>query len=116
MGYLAEVASGRRPEVTALHAPGGGTNVIEWQPKFARDASTLAASLPDDGLDLTGLMGALERQPTGGIPRSCRVAEFTQAADPGQTAKVGTGPHGGVWAAPPGLFDDGPASPRARAG
>lgn len=86
MGYLAEMASVRRPEVTAVHAPGGDTYVIEWQPKFARDASTLAASLPDDGLDLTGLVGALERQPTGGIPRSCRVAEFTQAADPAQTA------------------------------
>ena len=86
MGYLAEMASVRRPEVTAVHAPGGDTYVIEWQPKFARDASTLAASLPDDGLDLTGLVGALERQPTGGIPRSYRVAEFTQAADPGQTA------------------------------
>jgi len=86
VGYLAEVASGRRPEVTAADAPGGGTYAIEWRPKFARDASTVAVSLPDDGLDLTGLAGALERQPTGGIPRSCRVAEFTQAADPGQTA------------------------------
>ncbi len=85
MGYLAEVASERQPEVTARHAPGGGTYVIEWQPKFARDASALAASLPDDGLDLTGLTGALERQPTG-IPRSYRVAEFTQATAPGQTA------------------------------
>lgn len=45
MGYLAEMAPGRRPEVTAVHAAGGGTYVIEWQPKFARDASTLAASL-----------------------------------------------------------------------
>jgi len=89
MGYLAEMVPGRRPEVTAVHAAGGGTYVIEWQPKFARDASTLAASLPDDGLDLTGLAGALERQPTGGIPRSYRVAEFTQAADPGQTAVAG---------------------------
>ena len=70
MGYLAEVASGRRPEVTAVHAPGDGTYVIEWQPKFAPDASTVAASVPDDGLDLTGLMGALERQPTGGLSRS----------------------------------------------
>jgi hypothetical protein len=69
-----------------MHAPGDGTYVIEWQPKFARDAGTLAASLPDDGLDLTGLVGALERQPTGGVPRSYRVAEFTQAADPSQTA------------------------------
>lgn len=86
MGYLAEVASERRPEGTARRAPGGGTHVIEWQPKFARDASTLAASLPDDGLDLTRLVGALERQPTGGTSRSYRVAEFTQAADPGQTA------------------------------
>jgi hypothetical protein len=89
VGYLAEVASGRRPEVTAVHAPGGGTYVIEWRPKFARNASTLAASLPDDGLDLTGLVGALERQPTGGIPRSYRVAEFTQAEDPGRTAVAG---------------------------
>jgi SAM-dependent methyltransferase len=69
-----------------VDAPGGGTYTIEWRPKFARDASTVAASLPDDGLDLTGLAGALERQPTGGISRSYRVAEFTQAADPGQTA------------------------------
>ena len=86
MGYLAEVASGRRPTVTAVHAPGGGRYVIEWRPKFARDASTVAASLPDDGLDLTGLVGALERQPTGGSSRSYRVAEFTRTADPGQTA------------------------------
>lgn len=70
----------------AMQASGGGMYVIEWQPKFARHASTLAASLPDDGLDLARLVGALERQPTGGISRSCRVAEFTQAADPGQTA------------------------------
>ena len=70
----------------AMQASGGGMHVIEWQPKFARHASTLAASLPDDGLDLARLVGALERQPTGGISRSCRVAEFTQAADPGQTA------------------------------
>jgi hypothetical protein len=60
--------------------------VIEWQPKFARDAGTLAASLPDDGLDLAGLVGALERQPAGGVPRAYRVAEFTQAADPARTA------------------------------
>jgi hypothetical protein len=80
---LAEVASGRRP---AVYPPAGGTYVVEWRPKFARDASTVAASLPDDGLDLTGLVGALERQPTGGSPHSYRVAEFTQAADPGQTA------------------------------
>jgi hypothetical protein len=85
VGYLAEVASGRQPAVKAVHAPGGGTYVIEWQPKFARDASTVAASLHDDGLDLTGLVGALERQPTGGIPHPYRVAEFTRAADPGQT-------------------------------
>jgi len=70
----------------AMQAPGGGMYVIEWQPKFARHASTVAASLPDDGLDLARLVGALERQPAGGIPRSCRVAEFAQAADPGQTA------------------------------
>ncbi|MGH3201638.1 MAG: hypothetical protein ACRDOA_17855 [Streptosporangiaceae bacterium] len=69
-----------------MHAPGGGGYVVDWQPKFARDASTVAASLPDDGLDLTGLVGVLERYPTGGIPRSYRVAEFTGAADPGQTA------------------------------
>jgi hypothetical protein len=67
MGYLTEAAIG-------------------WQPKFARDASTLAISLPDDELDLTGLVAALERQPTSGAPRSYRVAEFTQGADPGQTA------------------------------
>jgi hypothetical protein len=75
-----------------------GAAVIEWRPKFARDASTVAASLPDDGLDLTGLVGALERQPTGGSPRSYRVAEFTQAADPGQTAMadyLGRAPGGG---------------------
>src|SRR5580693_8628625 len=59
---------------------------IGWQPKFARDASTVAISLPDDELDLTGLVGALERQPTNGAPRSYRVAEFTQGADPRQTA------------------------------
>ena len=82
MGYLAEVASERRPEGTARRAPGGGTHVIEWQPKFARDASTLAASLPDDGLDLTRLVGALERQPTGGTSRSYRVAEFTRPRTP----------------------------------
>jgi hypothetical protein len=86
VGYLAEVASGGRSKVTAAHASGGGTHVIEWQPKFARDAGTLAASLPDDGLDLTGLVGALERQPAGGVPRSYRIAEFTQAAYPAQTA------------------------------
>lgn len=86
MGYLAEVASGGRPKVTAAHAPSGGAYVIEWQPKFARDAGALAASLPDDGLDLAGLVGALERQPAGGVPRAYRVAEFTQAADPARTA------------------------------
>ena len=73
----------------AMQASGGGMYVIEWQPKFARHASTVAASLPDDGLDLARLVGALERQPAGGISRSCRVAEFTQAADPGQTAMAG---------------------------
>ena len=73
----------------AMRASGGGMYVIEWQPKFARHASTVAASLPDDGLDLARLVGALERQPAGGISRSCRVAEFTQAADPGQTAMAG---------------------------
>jgi len=86
MGYLTEVAPGGRPRAAAGHAPGGGTYVIGWQPKFARDASTLAASLPDDGLDLNGLVGALQRQPASGTPRSYRVAEFTQAADPEQTA------------------------------
>jgi len=86
VGFLAEVASGGRPKVTASHAPGGGTHVIEWQPKFARNAGTVAASLPDDGLDLTGLVRALERQPAGGVPRSYRVAEFTRATDPSQTA------------------------------
>jgi hypothetical protein len=86
MGYLAEAAPGRRPEVAAVHAPGGDGYAVRWQPKFLRDTSTLAASLPDDGIDLTGLVGALERQPTSGTPRWYRVAEFTQAADPGQTA------------------------------
>jgi hypothetical protein len=86
VAYLAEVAAGRRPEVTAAHAAGGGTYTIDWQPKFARDASALATSLPYDGLDLTGLVSALERQPTIDAPRSYRVAEFTQATDPGQTA------------------------------
>jgi hypothetical protein len=86
MGHLTEAAPGRRPEAAAVDVPSGGEHVIEWQPKFARDASALAASVPDDGLDLAGLVGALERQPTGGTPRSYRVAEFTQATDPGQTA------------------------------
>ncbi len=86
MGYLAGAVAERGPEVTAVHPPDGGTYMIKWQPKFARDASALAASLPDDGLDLTGLVGALERQPTSSAPRSYRVAEFTQAADPAQTA------------------------------
>ena len=86
MGYLAEAAAEGRPEVTPVLPPGGGAYAIGWQPKFAGDASSLAASLPDDGLDLTRLVGALERQPTAGTPRSYRVAEFTQAADPGQTA------------------------------
>jgi hypothetical protein len=87
VGYLAEAKAeaGRRLEVMAGHPP-GGKRLSGWQPKFARDASALAASLPDDGLDLTGLVGALERQPTTGAPRSYRVAEFAQAADPGQTA------------------------------
>jgi hypothetical protein len=86
MGYLTEAAPGSRPEVAAVPAPRGGTYAIGWQPKFAREASTLAASLPDDGLDLTGLVGALERQPASRTPRSYRVAEFTQAVDPEQTA------------------------------
>jgi hypothetical protein len=85
MGYLTEAAPARQQEVGAVHAP-GGTSAIGWQPKFARNASTLAISLPDDNLDLTGLVGALQRQPTSGTPRSYRVAEFTQAADPEQTA------------------------------
>jgi hypothetical protein len=84
MGYVAE--AGSPLEVMAGHPPGAGQHLIGWQPKFARDASALAASLPDDGLDLTGLVGALERQPTTGAPRSYRVAEFTQVVDPGQTA------------------------------
>jgi hypothetical protein len=70
----------------AGYPPDSGRHLTGWQPKFSRDASALAASLPDDGLDLTGLVGALARQPTSGAPRSYRVAEFTQAADPGQTA------------------------------
>jgi hypothetical protein len=86
MGYPAGAVAEREADVAALHPPRGSTFMIEWQPKAARDASALAASLPDDGLDLTGLVGALERQPTSGAPRSYRVAEFTQAADPGQTA------------------------------
>jgi hypothetical protein len=85
VGYLAGAVAEREPAVTAVHPP-GGTYMIEWQPKVACDASALAASLPDDGLDLTGLVGALQRQPTRGAPRSYRVAEFTQAVDPGQTA------------------------------
>jgi hypothetical protein len=85
MGYLTETAPARRPQVGPVHVP-GGTSAIGWQPKFARDASTLAISLPDENLDLTGLVGALERQPASGAPCSYRVAEFTQAADPGQTA------------------------------
>jgi hypothetical protein len=69
-----------------VHQPGGGKYMTKWQPKFARDPSALAASLPDDGLDLTGLVGALGRQPASGAPHSCCVAEFTQAMDPGRTA------------------------------
>jgi hypothetical protein len=98
MGYLTEAAPGGRREVAAVHAAGSGTYAIGWQPKFARDASTLAASLPDDGLDLTGLVGALGRQSTSGTPRSYRVAEFTQAAEPEQTAVADylrRRPHGG---------------------
>jgi hypothetical protein len=86
VGYLAGAVAEREPEVTAVDSPGGGRYVIEWQPKVARNASALAASLPDDGLDLTGLVAALRSQPTSGAPRSYRVAEFTQAVDPGQTA------------------------------
>ena len=81
MGYQTGAAPVRQP----VHVP-DSTSAIGWQPKFAPDASALAASLPDDGLDLTGLVGALGRQPASGTPRSCRVAEFTQAAEPGQTA------------------------------
>jgi hypothetical protein len=70
-----------------VYVPSGGQHVIDWQPRFARDASALAAaSVADDGLDLSGLIGALERLPSSCIPRSYRVAEFTQTADPGQTA------------------------------
>jgi hypothetical protein len=61
MGYLIEAAPAGRPRAAAGHAADGGTYAIGWQPKFARDASTLAASLPDDGLDLTALVGALQR-------------------------------------------------------
>jgi hypothetical protein len=86
---LAETVAERGPAVTAAPPPRGGAYVSGWQPKFAVDASSLAASLPDDGLDLTGLVGALERQPTIGTPRSCHVAEFTQSMDPGQTAVAG---------------------------
>jgi hypothetical protein len=70
-----------------------GTYVIESQPKFARDASTLAVSLPDDGFDLSGLAGALKRQPAGGVPRSVQIAEFTRTTDPGQTAAAEYLPH-----------------------
>jgi hypothetical protein len=42
-----------------VHPPGGGTFMIEWQPKVARDASALAASLPDDGLEARQDMRAL---------------------------------------------------------
>jgi hypothetical protein len=83
---LAETVAERGPAITAALPPRGGAYVSGWQPKFAGDASSLAASLPDDGLDLTGLVGALERQPTIGTPRSYHVAEFTQSVDPGQTA------------------------------
>ena len=86
MRYMTGVAPGHRPGSAAMYAPGGGKHAIEWQPKFARDASALAASVPDDGLDLSGLVGALERQPISGTSRSYRVAEFTQTTDPGQTA------------------------------
>jgi hypothetical protein len=64
-------------------APGRRERAVRWQPKAAHDASTVTASLPDDGLDLTGLVGALRRQPDGGVPRCYRVAEFTQAAEAG---------------------------------
>jgi hypothetical protein len=77
MGYQTEAAPVRR----LVRVPD-----IGWQPKFAPDASAVAATLPDDGLDLTGLVDALRRVPASGTPRSCRVAEFTQATDPGQTA------------------------------
>jgi hypothetical protein len=83
---LAETAAECGPADTAALPLRGDANVSGWQPKFAGDASALAASLPDDGLDLTGLVGALERQPTIGTPRSYHVAEFTQCVDPGQTA------------------------------
>ena len=62
---------------------GGGTYAIEWRPKFAHDASTVAASLPDDGLDLTGLAGALERQPTGGISATRTSVSCGPARAPG---------------------------------
>jgi hypothetical protein len=81
MGYQTQAAPVCRP----VRVP-DSTSVIGWQPKFAADASALTVSLPDDGLDLTGLVGALNRQPASGTPRSCRVAEFTQAAEPRQTA------------------------------
>ena len=91
MGYQTIVESGFRMAGNVRtgqkrDASGGGKYEVRWQPKSAHNASALTSSLPDDGLDLTGLVGALERQPTAGAPRSYRVAEFTQAADPRQTA------------------------------
>ena len=91
MGYQAIVESGLRMPgdirtAQKQNASGSSKYEVRWQPKSAHHASALTASLPDDGLDLTGLVGALERQPTAGAARSYRVAEFTQAADPRQTA------------------------------
>ena len=94
MGYQAIVESGFRMPgnirtAQRQDASGGGKDgkyEVRWQPKSAHNASALTSSLPDDGLDLTGLVGALERQPTAGAPRSYRVAEFTQTGHPRQTA------------------------------
>lgn len=89
MGYLGAAVALDRPEVTVGQPRGMYTYEIEWQPKVARDACTLAACLPDDGLDLAGLISALQRQPVTGASRMYRIAEFAQRADPGQTAVAG---------------------------
>jgi hypothetical protein len=75
MGYQAIAESGFRMPgnvrtAQKRDASGGGKYEVRWQPKSAHNASALTSSLPDEGLDLTGLVGALERQPTAGAPRS----------------------------------------------
>ncbi|HEY6309695.1 MAG TPA: SDR family NAD(P)-dependent oxidoreductase [Streptosporangiaceae bacterium] len=90
-------------------APGRSRYQVRWQPKFVPDAARLASlsggthpprpplggttplappavlagSLPDDRLDLSGLIDAMERRP-GDAPYACRVAEFGQALAPEQ--------------------------------